>query len=221
MKKFLIYFLVTTLSGCSFLSSNNIAPGYTQAFSAIKYALVGYENTAITPQLVEAIPYASSLVRIGKGPYGLMILESQEKNRTTWVTADGVYFVIEKGKIIKTKGLNNNISGMLMPYPFSKSTLISLTKDKSYKYYYSYDFPKLTDLEVSATYTLGDKSTIKLLNQEKELTLIQEELKNDYIGWNVVNNYWIDEDSFVWKSEQHISPRLPKISYEITKKPSI
>jgi len=220
MKKILFYFLLLFLNGCSFFSSNNIAPGYTQAFSAIKNALIGYENTIITPQLVESIPYASSLVRIGKGPYGLMILETQEKNTSTWVTADGVYLVLEKGKIIKTKGLSNNISTMLMPHPFSKSDLLRLKRDQVYKYYYSYDYPKITDLEVSVTYTFKGKSKVKLLNQEKELTLIQEELRNNFIGWKAVNNYWVDEDSFVWKSEQYISPRLPKISYEVTKKPS-
>ena len=132
MKKIYICLLFFLLHGCSVLESNNIAPGYTQAFSAIKNAVIGYENTTITPQLVESIPYASSLIRIGKGPYGLMILERQEKNTTTWITADGVYFVMEKGKIIKTKGLSNNISNMLMPHPFSRSDLLSLNKAVSY-----------------------------------------------------------------------------------------
>jgi len=220
MKKIYISFFFLFLNGCSILESNKIAPGYTQAFSAIKNALIGYENTTITPNLVEAIPYASSLIRIGKGPYGLMILETQDKNKTTWVTADGVYLVMEKGKIIKTKGLSNNISNMLMSHSFSRSDLLSLNQDIVYKYYYSYDFPKLSDLEVSVTFKIRGKSKIELLNQQKELTLIEEELRNDFIGWNVINSYWVDEDSFVWKSEQYISPRLPKITYEVTKKPS-
>ena len=47
---------------------------------AIKIAINGYQNTQITPELVKNIPYASSLVRVGNGPYGLMILESIKDN---------------------------------------------------------------------------------------------------------------------------------------------
>ena len=78
------------------------------AYQAIKNAVKGYENTLITSELVNNIPYASSLIAIGKGPSGLMILESKQEGRSVWVTADGVYLVLKKGKIIETKGLPNN-----------------------------------------------------------------------------------------------------------------
>ena len=42
------------------------------------------------------------LLKIGKGPNGLMILESLNDDDYTWVSADGVYLVINNGKIIKT-----------------------------------------------------------------------------------------------------------------------
>ena len=38
-----------------------------------------------------------------------MILESINDDDYSWVSADGVYLVINNGKIIKTHGLNNNL----------------------------------------------------------------------------------------------------------------
>ena len=107
---------------------------------AIKNALVGYENTEITPELIKNIPYASSLVRVGKGPYGLMILESIRGDTATWVTADGIYLIIKNGKIIKTKGFTNNLSNMLIPAAFNNINT-ALEIEGNLKYYYTFDQP--------------------------------------------------------------------------------
>jgi len=61
---------------------------------------------------------------------------------------------------------------------------------------------------------------VDLLKGESELHLIEENIKNNFIGWNVTNKYWMDDNSFVWKSEQYISPKLPKFILEVTKKPA-
>ena len=61
---------------------------------------------------------------------------------------------------------------------------------------------------------------ISILGKEKNLILYEENLSNSYLGWNVTNKFWVDEDNFVWRSEQFISPKLPKVIIEVTKKPS-
>ena len=59
---------------------------------------------------------------------------------------------------------------------------------------------------------------VNILGDEKELILVKEKISNDYIGWQAENKYWIDDTGYVWKSQQYISPKLPIINYEITKK---
>ena len=221
MKKFILSILFFVITACSFVDTTKIAPGYTQAFLAIKNAIKGYENTQITPELIENIPYASSLVRVGKGPYGLMILESIKGDLATWVTADGIYFIMKKGKIIKTKGFTSNLSNMLIPSAFNNLNLNTLENEGVLKYYYTYDQTILVDLEIKAEYEIIRKDTLNLLSESKELTLIHERLTSNLIHWNVLNKYWVDESNYVWKSEQHISPKIPVISFEITKKPSL
>ena len=206
------------LSSCASFNTANVAPGYTEAFTTIKNAIVGYESDFITPELIQNIPYASSTLKIGKGPKGLLILESIQGKRFTWVSADGIFMIIEDGKIIQTSGLEHNLTKIER----SRKSLRYLLRNQvsSYKNYYSFDNPALNNLELTVTYKSLGKTNTKLINNELNLLLIEEEIFNHQIGWNVKNRYWIDENDLVWKSEQSISPKLPLFRIEVTKKPS-
>ena len=114
MKPTVFISLIIFFSSCASIDRNNIAPGYVQAFYSIKQVLVGSDNT-ISPDLIRNIPYASMLVKIGKGPEALMILERINNDNYTWVSADGVYLVINEGRIVKTSGLPNNLNEVLLP----------------------------------------------------------------------------------------------------------
>ena len=41
------------------------------------------------------------VVKIGNSPSALMILESVSNDEYTWISADGVYFVLKKGRLSK------------------------------------------------------------------------------------------------------------------------
>ena len=101
--------LLIFLTSCSSINNGNIAPGYFQAYEEVKNIFLGNEGK-IDPEIISNIPYASMVVKIGNGPYALMILESINNDEFTWLSADGVYFVIKEGKIIKTHGLPNNLT---------------------------------------------------------------------------------------------------------------
>ena len=85
-----------------------VAGGLRIAFDSAQKIFFGYEDF-INADVVNNIPYASMKLKIGKGPYGLLVLESIESNKTMWVSADNVYIVMQGGKIIRTSGLNNNL----------------------------------------------------------------------------------------------------------------
>ena len=209
------------LASCSNSKFNldKIAPGYSQAFSAINTAVFGNNTNNITPELIDQIPYASMLVKIGQGPYGLMILQSLEGDISTWVSGDGVYLVLKKGKIIKTAGLINNLTRLNTNYFFESSDYPNLFLKETYKYYYSFDPPQLRNLEVHATYDKTDFKKEALFNKKMKLSVIEENIVSEQINWRAKNKYWVDENSYIWKSEQQISPKLPVIYIEITKKP--
>ena len=219
MKNIVALFLfIIVLASCAAIDTSRIAPGYSEAFKALKNVIVGYEDKLVTKDLVKNIPYASSSLKIGKGPKGLIILESINSDQLTWVSADGVFLVTKNGRVIRTAGLNNNLTEFNTP--FTKTSFLDQSDGMTYSYYFSYDFPYLRNLEVKAKINNRGEVKVDLLGGQRLLTLIEEEIRNDYIGWSAVNKFWVDKEGFVWKSEQHISPKVPRLIIEVTKKPS-
>lgn len=213
------YVLIFSLFVASCASVGAVAPGYVEAFKTIKGVIVGYENELITPDLIKNIPYASSILKIGKGASGLIILESKEEEQETWVSSDGVYLVFQEGRIVKTSGFFNNLINF-KSVETNFASLMETNESEPLVYYYSYDNPELIDMRVQASRRFVAKEKVQLIDGEEELNLIEEQIVNHYIGWEVTNKFWIDDDMFVWKSEQYISPKLPKFYTEVTKKPA-
>lgn len=215
LKLIFLYFIC----GCSSINvNNNIAPGYIQAIQSISTAIFGYSSTSIPKEFIYELPYASMKVKIGKGPEGLMILESKKNNKELWVSADDVFIGLTNGRITSTKGLVNNLTDLTISKKVQDFS--SIDEGKIYKNYFSFDKPKLLFLEVEASYKSLGYRNVTLFDREMPLNLIEEQLKNKYLGWETKNRYWHDSNGYIWKSEQTISPKLPTIQIEITKKPS-
>ena len=213
---------VLTLGACASIGTNNIAPAYFDAFESLKGAFFGQSDNQITRDLVEQIPYASATLKIGKGSTGLVILESVKNNQYTWVSADKIFVVVKDGRIIRTLGLFNNITS----YKFPKQTFKQLIEENNlfldYFAYYSFDEPFLLDLKTQNHLSNRGLENVSILGVERNLYLIEEDISNDYIRWKVKNKFWVDpKDFFVWKSVQHISPKLPEFLFIVTKRPTI
>ena len=216
MKKFNLAILFIILSGCASFDTNRIAPGYIEAYKAIKKTYFQDNKLDLSPDEIKAIPYASALLRIGKGSEGLIILESLNGDEETWVSADGLFLVINKGRIIKTAGLTHN----LINFKSSIDLTAGSNLNSKYYQYYSYDEPSLNDLRIkSEMFDRGLRNVI-LFDREKKLRLIEENINSEIHGWSFTNKYWLNETGFVVKSKQKISPKLPFFELEITKKPA-
>jgi hypothetical protein len=91
----------------------------------------------------------------------------------------------------------------------------------SYVAYYSFRNPLLNNLKVEVQSTIVGKEIVEILGLKKELILIEENLYSPVINWSAKNKFWYDPATdFVWKSRQYLSPKLPFVDIEVTKKPS-
>lgn len=221
MKKlFLSILFVPYLANCSSFNTGNIAPGYIDTFKAINNAVFGYSQDQISSELIANIPYASILLKIGKGPRGLMILEQKINGELVWISADGIYVVTKNGKIIRTKGLINDLLRVEFEDLNFENTTTKSTKNTTSKMYYSFDKPSLNNLEIEVSYESKSIEEVEIMDKKMDLRRVEEIIENKYLGWKTKNIYWIDDDNVIWQSEQTISPKLPKIYIQLTKKPS-
>tara|TARA_Y100000590_G_C15558452_1_gene953774 strand:+ start:527 stop:1165 length:639 start_codon:yes stop_codon:yes gene_type:complete len=209
------------LNSCSSLP-DNVASNFKLAYNSIQAAVFGFEDYPITRELVDQIPYASMRVKIGKGPAGLLILESKNKKYKKWTSADGVSFIEKNGQIVKTIGLTNNVTNIRFLNDISFSKKIELKNMLNSEYFLSLDNPEVFELKVDLKIENEGIETISILDKELSLIHITEEKENKYIRWKLKDHYWVDpNDGFVWKSIQNIAPNLPPIFIEVTKKPAL
>ena len=213
------------LHGCSTTSSvisGNVGASFSKAYKAISSLISGYEDHPITRELVDQIPYASLRMKIGKGPAGLLILESKKGDEYTWVSADNVYIVTKEGRIIRALGLTNNLTDVFSSEPSFKEILQtsdSLTGEKIR--YVSLDNPEAFNIRVKVSYKKIGPVDVSILDRTRPLILIEEKIENAYIKWRHTNKYWVDQETgFVMQSIQVIAPNLPPILIQVTKKPS-
>ena len=138
MKKLLhLIIIVPFLTNCSSFNSGNIAPGYIDTFKAINNAVFGYTQDSISTELVNNIPYASMLLKIGKGPEGLMILE-QNKRRICLDKCRWYIFHYKNGRIVRQRSLNDLTK---VDYEGKFRDIFKTLVSGKIKMYYSFDKP--------------------------------------------------------------------------------
>ena len=212
------------LNGCSSIPSEisgSVGASFSKAYKAISSLIFGYEDYPITRELVDQIPYASLKMKIGKGPAGLLILESKKGDEYTWVSADNIYIVTKWGRIIRAQGLTNNLTDIYSSEPSFKEILQSSDLTGENFRYVSLDNPEAFGIRVKVSYTKIGSEGVSILDRTRQLILIEEKIENAYIKWRHTNKYWVDlETGFVMQSFQVIAPNLPPILIQITKKPS-
>jgi len=208
--------ILMVLVGCS--SEPFLSKSYSTSFNLI-FDLLQKQEIAYTSEQIENIPFASSIISFNGNKRSLIILESQNNKENTWVSSDFIRFKEFEGRIIQTIGLPNDL------YSINRSDISFETilgkKNIDYIAYYSFKNPDFNNLKVNVNAKVKGVESVQLLNGNKNLTLIEESIYAEAVNWKAINRYWIDGNTnFVWKSVQSISPNIPPIELEVTKKPA-
>ena len=221
LNNFFYSLIILLLTSCASISEQKVASSFTYAYDAVKNAVFGYPDLNITREIVENIPYASALLKIGKGTQGLVILETVENNNYAWVSKDNVYIVTKDGRIVRSLNLLNNLTKIISINQSFEDLITKPNPVSEYYSYYSFKDPLLLNLKVNVSITNKGLQEIEILGKSMRLVLIEESITSELIGWKAKNKFWVDPDNyFVWKSIQNISPKLPEFIFEVTKRPA-
>ena len=219
LKTPLIFKLVLTiclLGGCS--QFNYLSSSYSTSYNLLINRFTDQESI-IDKGLIDNIPYASSIISFGNNTKSLIILESTKGDKNTWISSDKIKIIESNGRVVRSIGLPSDLYSIQRP----KLNFNKIINEGKYSYvaYYSFRNPLLNSLKVEVQSVNIGKEIVEILGLKKELILIEENLYSPLINWSAKNKYWYDPvTEFVWKSRQNISPRLPFIDIEVTKKPA-
>ena len=215
LNSLIILIIFVSFYGCS--REGYLSSSYSTAITLLTNQYLD-DKSLIDRELIESIPFASSIISFENKQQSLIILESFKGQENQWISADKIRFLEKKGRITRTIGLPNDLYSIERP---DVDFNFLLNQDKyTYYAYYSFRKPDFNYLKVKINTEVIGKKKINILGVSRDVILIRERLFSKKINWSALNEYWIDPVSkFVWKSKQSISPKLPYLEIEITKKP--
>ena len=96
-----------------------------QTIETLGYVFNKPDDIVLTSSELRALPYASAYIKVGDLPQALVVLAYVNGPRMSWMSADGVMFVTQHGRLIKTVGLPNDLRylGSLDKDPLKTSRL--------------------------------------------------------------------------------------------------
>lgn len=217
---------VITCLACSSLltacSSQNIS-SLSNIYKAANYAITSRPEVDITREDINNIPYASCYARIGDNPRALVILAKIIKNDLYWVTANRETFVTRKGRLVKTHGLQSDLTSSRWNNALADigNFVVGSTNRESQEY------GRTIDIKSDNIYGIYIRS--HLLRQNDAVSLEIEDLVFDTtlvietniastLRWEFSNYFWVDNQTgFIWKSIQHFAPSAGPLIQTILK----
>jgi len=207
-----VFVAVFFLAGC-----NTVGGGDVGSIYAITKNLWGRNSRTVTLEEAASVPYATMGIRLGGGPEAMIILAGDEGGQRLWTSRAGIAITTKDGRIVRTAGFEKNLGS----YELRNDVLGA---DGARTMRWQADFP---DLErYSVPITCQDRpavdDTIVILGQDIHTRRIDESCSSNYgrLDWSFKNTFWVDPSSgLVWRSIQHIHPRLDTLETEILRPP--
>lgn len=197
--------------------------GCTQKFNdvsaTVQEAYGNYIDVELTPEEIEAVPYASAYLKIGNQKQVFVVLAFAEQNPLTgntqlkWVSADKAMVVTENGHIVKTIGLQTtNLAGIYgnVPAYSTPSVQYSLSYDWADKY--RYGFPAKVERS-----RRGEENVVTPISSTVT-DVYAEVVTFTSLEKSVENQYWVNGKGEVVKTRQHLGPNMVPVELTILKR---
>ncbi len=171
----------------------------------------------VTIKQAASIPYATIGIRLGKGPQAIATLATDDGGQRLWASGQKVMIATTRsGQIQRTVGLPNNLT-WLMP---SGSTEANPSARRSV---WSADFADLgvyaATIQCDAVASANVQISIlgnRIATRRTNIRCVVPQL-----NWSFQNAYWTDQQTGqVWRSIQHVHPKLDPIEIETLRPPS-
>lgn len=205
------YYLFTLscflLLGCS-QNTQDVSATLQSAFS-------GPDNTSISPDTVEQLPYASLYVQQKDYPQALMVLlwtpdtHSNNSVALKWLSAKREMLVTQAGRIIKTVNLRDgNLQTLTSEQtdPLSQGLHLKTTPHQ-WQYEISWSPGYHSSYTAHSTFITHSVVNKQLPGGSQELMYVEENVDIPLLGQRYQNQYWLDPGTgHVIASEQYIFP---------------
>lgn len=171
---------------------------------------VGSDDQKVTLQQAAAIPYASISASLGNNPQQILVLASNNGKQQLWTSASRIAIMIQNGRVIRTSGLPQNLSGFT-PH----GTTLVPAAGNSMSYIADFTDIGAYSIEISCHTVSSTTQSIIVLGANVQADRIEEDCVAPKIDWTFTNIYWIDPAGItVWRSIQYFHPKSDPLEIE-------
>lgn len=205
-----------TLSGCGSEQSD-----MGLVFNAARTAFSDPGPSSVSLKEAGAVSYASLGVRVDGGQEVLIVLVTDAPHSQLWTAGKLMALQTDDGRIVRTSGFTNNLSGVSGDMGAAVSPLDALHRRDGERTLL-YDFADLNAYSIKTVCRAAPHGheNIEILGKAIPTERVEETCRADALDWSFTNTYWVGEKSgMVWQSIQHIHPRMGPISTEILRPP--
>ncbi len=207
MHKFIrlfIFFALASLVGCS-----STFRTYTQT---LELAFNPGDGVSLTKAELAARETDVLYAKVGTLPNAVLVLAYIEHGQFKWVSADDAMLVLEKGRLVKTTGFENNLV-------YQSDTASDPLKQKMAKIQAGQIWQSITDWSgnsgtghlVNYEILSTEVTSLDLLEHRFQTKLVTEQVTFSN-GETAINQFWFDLNSgWLLKSHQTISPFWPEV----------
>jgi hypothetical protein len=217
---------ILILSGLVMFFISSCSGTYHAYYQTLKIAFIKKEDAKITIEEVKQSKIDIISVKRGERPKAIMALAYLENDKHKWVSSDNVMLTMEKGRIIRTLGLSDNLIYLSSTNPDPLKLLSNevLTKEVQRQPTWSFMIDLAGDQyghSIESIFKYVSKDTITVLGLDTKSVLYVENLNyitpSNYIRLNKSwkNYYWYSDSGELIKSIQKISPlsELLEVTY--------
>ncbi|HEX4158032.1 MAG TPA: YjbF family lipoprotein [Rhizomicrobium sp.] len=178
-------------------------------------------GSGVTLKEVSETQFASLGVRVGSGVQTMLVLASHSGRSTVWTSASHIALEIQSGRILRTAGLTQNLSGTNFsgadPLDAGLQTLPAPAPAKR-----SLDFSDLNayGIAVNSTVEPAGLAEVDILGTRIACVHALERGTCPTFSWNFTNEYWAStHNGVVWRSLQFIHPDFDPLEIELLRPP--
>jgi hypothetical protein len=198
----LILATIAIIPACSSLSLSQ----YTNIYASAKDSIFNSDVLEVSLQEYDAFNYSFAKVKIGRGQAITMSLSSIDGDQHIWVSSDSSKIITEKGRIIKTIGLSNDMRR-------SSSAQYSESNDSiaSFETITLYD-PSLIGSSLLSQVTTNSGLELTYLDKMIDVYVLEEEFSLLSIQWTGLNKYFFNLSGSPVLTQQQTHPFMKPIS---------
>ena len=158
-----------------------------------KLAVMGPDDVTVSDEKIESLPYASMYLRINGGQRIFLVLGYAEQGQQKWITQDRAMLVTQQGRLVKTRGLSDNLLAVdnlpqdPLAHPLTLREGASWTRVMSWT-----EHGQLRASRAVSTFSRGEDELLTLAGHQIPCRVWHEEVTLAASGARWQNTFWID-----------------------------